>query len=397
MKMVVELIRDSQSQLLQQFQDHNVTANETIFARASHLTMDSTLHVEDGKEVFFAFRMEFVDRADRLLWDDPTRCQQMFFCVDGRAKQILQSLRLNAHGEEKETFPKCFDKMLALMDELFRASGLTYGFNWRKSSKQLDKEFFQDFYTRARADRARFWQVHKKYASAQILPPRMYLAPYVTATNPQQIEFDDSDKARLQKLIDTLASTAPEETTRRFIQHAIIFPTLLANAMPQIRQQIYDDLRTSVWKQFLILDDWTHMCWLMVDSIHNPKLKEEAYKHRDKWYNKPELGTPEGSRIMTKYFFHLLKTAERHHNKKTYLSIEPASAKEKKPKAGTTDNNAPPTGPADVQNVNNKGNKKNNKGNGGKAKVGEVDGETNSPETNGNQPAQQAANDAHPP
>ena len=417
MKMFLEFLRESQSQLMQQFQQNNgnllqqmqesnATNNETIFSRATRLTMDSTLHIankfygklEDGKEVYFAFRRNFLDRADRLGWDEPTRCQQMFFCCAGRALNTMDSLRMNAHGAEKDTWTKHFTtKMLPMMDELFAHAGLTYGLNWRKASLQREKEFFQDYYTRARAERARFWQVHEKYCRLQILPPRDFLRPYVEPAKSDQILFDDTDNFRLQKIIDKLANVSTDQTTRLFIQTSSLFRSILANAIPQLKQQMYDDLRDVVWKQFLILDDWTHTCWLMADGIHNTKLREEAYKHRDKWYNKPELGTPEGSRIMTEYFFHLLKMADRLHDKPTYLNIGAAGAKDKKAKSGPPDDNDPNPGPANVQQINNKDGKKSNKRQNKGGKVGGVDGDPAPQDNNTNQPAQQATTDVQPP
>ena len=377
----------SNKTMIEYFQEKEADSNSLLLSRAARLTWDNSVHVaakfhghlEPNKENYKLFRHEFLDRKRRLTWDDQTATQQLIYSLGGRARQIVHAAETTAFGDERKKFQDNFEGLLTFLDENFGASGPTYYLNWAKSSTMKDKEFYQDFITRNDIDLAKFWMVHETYGMEQLVPKQTYLSPGQVSANPSQIEFANSHQVTIETITANIAEALRGDTphhilAREHLQSNTV-KNLLAKALPPLLQETYNSFRILAWENFLRLTQWTHTCWTQIDGISDKKLREEGYKHRDKWYAKANLHTPEGARILKDFKFHMLKTANIHYDSKTYLSIN-STAGNRKPATGN-----PPTETAEQAAAkakkNQKGNQQGNKGQGnrrGRTNAVEADG-----------------------
>ena len=338
-------IAHSSKEMIEYFQAKEADSNSVLLSRAARLTWDNSVHVaakfhghlEPNKENYKLFRHEFLDRKRRLHWDNQTATQQLIYSLGGRARQIVHAAETTTFGTDKKIFQDNFEGLLTFLDENFGASGPTYYLNWASSSKMKDKEFYQDFITRNDIDIAKFWMVYGTYGQEQLVPQQTFLAPGLVSANPSQIEFSVAHQASIDTITSNIANSLRGETPHHILAREHLrsstVKNLLAQALPPLLQELYNGFRPVAWENFLRLTQWTHTCWAQIDGVCDKKLREEGYKHRDKWYAKANLHTPEGSRITKDFKFHMLKMANIHYDAKTYLSIGGMAGGRKPPPA----------------------------------------------------------------
>ena len=321
-KMLVEFSR-SQQQVINAIQAKDSTSHDALLAHTTHQILEAHVHSvhkfyghsELGKENYIWWRQDFVDRADRLGWDQRTRVTQLIGATTHRARKLIMAKRNTTFGLAYKMFVDDFDALLKFMDETFAAAGPMYSFDVRKSSCQKEKETMQDYYERTTNQRRRFWDVFRPYVQSQLTPTVTYLPPRVPPRLASELAFDHAMAAKVSRFISAASDACPGDGQHASsFRHVITYPAVreaLSNVLVEILNEERNAESTSVFENHILFDHWKFLTWDFLDGFHNQKVKEEAYKERDKRWTKTSIHGVPGSEAVTDFVNHLVKLEDR--------------------------------------------------------------------------------------
>ena len=321
-KMLLEFSR-SQQQVINAIQSKDSMSHNALLAHTTHQILEAHVHSvhkfyghsEIGKENYVWWRQDFIDRADRLGWDNATRVTQLVGATTHRARKLIMAKRNTTFGLAYQMFIDDFDALLKFMDETFAAAGPMYSFDVRKSSCQKEKETMQDYYERTTNQRRRFWDVFRPYVQSQLTPAVTYLPPRVPARLASELAFDHVMASKVSRFITAASDACPGDGQHASSFRQIITYPAVREAISNVLVEILNEERTaestSVFEHHILFDHWKFLTWDFLDGCHNQKVKEEAYKERDKRWTKTNIHGVPGSEAVTDFVNHLVKLEDR--------------------------------------------------------------------------------------
>ena len=323
----------SQRDTIDYFRGRENDNTNVLLSHTTHQILEAHVHAgekfygytELGKENYFWFRQNFLDRADRLNWSPATRVVQLIGSTTFRARRLLLAKRNTVFGDAVNMFIDDFDALLRFMDETFAAAGIMYSLDTRKTSRQLEKETMQDYYARTTNERRRFWDVFRPYVQSQLSSSITYLPPHVPAREATEVAFEGRVAGLATSVISAIVNVCvgdgPKATfCRSFLSEQPAVQDAVGRAIVNILNEERTAKSTAAFETFLKFDHWKFLNWDLLDGCANQKVKEEAYKERDKRWTKVDLAGDAGDAAVTDFVNHLVRLEDRITNNRTIFN-----------------------------------------------------------------------------
>ena len=309
-----------QQQLIETMQRNEAQTLDLAVRRTNQITVEAQFAMSNtysGKtmgrrEDYGQWAVDFDVRAGTGNWDPATKVSMLMRSMRGEARQWLYQLQRATEGRpEHSMFVDDYPALRRLVDEMWCHAGATYFVDFRKSMVQYPQETFRQYYVRADVDFDKFFTIHRAYITRQLRGEKRYLLPNYVISRPTDVEFSDTDRATIQRRVDTMSRVVTDPLLQAQLRNSKQFFDYVAARYVEDKQAGYNSNCESTFTTVKGLWRWIYLNYHYIDGAHREDFKREAYKIRDKKFDTTDIADGDFTRHCTDMVFQLMLLEEK--------------------------------------------------------------------------------------